>query len=411
MSLAHSRVVTLKYGEQGRFECEVEAGRILAAPDAPQPSPQFADDLRDALEHPLDFPPLEQAVIPDDHVVLALDRATPEAAELIAAVWPILARRGVPPENVTVIQPACLNGRPQSDPRAALPAAVRQQIAWRLHDPTDLQACRYLASTANGERVYLAQPVVDADVVVSIGHLAFDPVIGHSGTNSVLYPGLSSTEAVQKAHGQGHSELDPENERPLRQMIDEIGWLLGTQFSIQVIPAVGGGAAQVLAGASDSVFRRGRELLARQWLVEVPERPDVVVAAIERDSGGHTWTQIGAALASARNLVVRGGKIILLTELDEEPGPGLELLQQCDNPRDALKPLRTLTPPDLIPATQLATAVDWADVYLLSRLDSDLVEDLFMIPLSNEREARRALGGTESCVFLQSAQHTYGRVR
>lgn len=412
MSLANSRRISLAYGGDGRFSCEIDAERIVAAPVAPEPNPHLAEDLRDALRYPLDFPPLEQAVIPDDRVVLALDRNTPEAAALVAATWRVLAQREIRPENVTILQPAALSGTPQRDPRGALPPAVRDRVNWSIHDPTVAASCCYLASTAAGDRVYLAQAVVDADVVVTIGRIGFDPVLGHRGTNSVFYPGLSSAEAVERAHGQGHSELDPDNTRPLRQIIDEIGWLLGTQFSIQVIPSTGGGAAQVLAGAGESVFRRGKELLAEHWLVEVDERAGIVVAAIDHDGDRPGWEQLGAALATARNLVARGGRIVILSDLDAEPGPGIELIQQCDNPRDALKPLRTQAPPDLLPATQLAQAVDWADVYLISGLESDLVEELFLVPLESDAEAARLIeNNPETCLFLAGAQHAHGRVR
>jgi nickel-dependent lactate racemase len=370
------------------------------------------DDLREALEHPLDFPPLEQALIPDDHVALALDRNTPEAAALVAATWRVLEQRQIRPENVTIIQPAVLNGRPQRDPRNELPQRIRERVGWTIHEPTDQTGCRYLASTAAGDRIYLANAVVDADVVVTIGRIGFDPVLGHRGTNSVFYPGLSSAEAIGRAHGQGHSELEPDDVRPLRQMIDEIGWLLGTQFSIQVIPAAGGGVAQVLAGAGESVFRRGKELLSQQWIVELSERAGIVVAGIDDGEGTAGWNELGAALAAARSLVTRGGKIVALTNLQSEPGPGIEILQQSDNPRDALKPLRTQAPPDLIPATQLAQALDWADVYLMSGLESDLVEDLFMVPLAGPDEALRLVeNGTETCAFLSGAQYAFGRIR
>ncbi|HEX6986792.1 MAG TPA: hypothetical protein VF170_15550, partial [Planctomycetaceae bacterium] len=85
---------------------------------------------------------------------------------------------------------------------------------------------------------------------------------------------------------------------------------------------------------------------------------------------------------------------------------GIELLRRAEEPRDAFRPLRQTAPDDLLAATQFAQAVDWARVYLLSRLDSDLVEDLFCVPVENEAEVARLLAsGDEPCVFIGSAQH------
>lgn len=404
-------MIRLSYGREGRFTCEVDAERVLAAPTAPPPNPHFVEDLREALRRPLEFPPLEQAVIPDDRVTLAVDRHTPGAADLVAAVWDVLAQRGVRAENVTVIQPSALDDAPLADPRSSLPEPVRRQMGWTIHNPQRKGECTFLGATASGERISLSRTVVDADVALSIGEMAYDSLLGYRGTNSVFYPGLSSPEAISRAHGQGHRELGPEDIRPLRQMVDEVGWLLGTQFAVQVVPSAGDGVADVLAGAGDAVFRKGRELLAERWLVELDERPEIVVAAVDADSRGHGWRQIGAALETARNLVAHGGKIVVLSEVSTEPGRGMQRLRECESPRDAIRPLREEAPPDLIAATQLANAADWADVYLLSGLPAEVVEEFFLIPLDEEREVRRLLEGGGSCAFLDAAQKRYGRVR
>jgi hypothetical protein len=62
-------------------------------------------------------------------------------------------------------------------------------------------------------------------------------------------------------------------------------------------------------------------------------------------------------------------------------------------------------------ATQFASAADWARVYLVSKLPGGMVDELFMVPVENDRELAKLLAGEESCVVLGSAQHTYGEVR
>ena len=406
--------VVLNYGQQGRFECQVPQERLVGFYPAPEPVADLQAELRHALEEPLEFPPLSRAVVPGDHVVLALDRHTPQAATLVAAVYEILAAQGVSPADILILQPTALAGPKVTDPRTSLPEAVRDVVQWRVHDATDSQQQAYLATTANGERIYLDRDVVHADFVMSIGQIGFDPVLGYRGTNTVLYPGLSSTSAVQKARGFGHQELTPEDERPLRQMVDEIGWLLGIQFSLQVLPSRGNGVSAVLAGFEQSVWQRGRELLAAQREIQLAERAEIVVISIDADAAGHGWEQVGAALATARSLVMRGGKVVILSELNgscSDLSDGMRMVRDCRSPREALKPLRDHVPPDFLPATQLAQMADWAKIYLLSRLDSALVEDLFMIPLDNEREVSRLLAGNAPCAVIEGAQHTHGRLQ
>ena len=403
-----SQSIHLCYGQAGSVAIEIDESRIAGFFPGPAPCDDLNERLRAALESPLDFPPLEQSVIPDDRVVLALDRDVPEAPRLIAAVWERLASRDIRPDQVTILLPADAAAGQVSDPRSLLPAAIRSQVSWEVHEATPEEAgeLHYLATTAAGERIYLSGTLLDAEVVISIGRIGFDPLLGFRGTNSVFYPGFSTIEAVKRAHGQGHSELGSEDQRPLRQLVDEVGWLLGTPFTLQVIPAAGGGLSELLAGSIDSVYRKGCERLVERWTVRLPERVDTVVVAVDADAGGHGWTQVAAALSVARRLVLRDGRIIVLSQLSEAPGEGIERLRLAEEPRDAFRPLRQTGPADLVAATQFSQAVDWARVYLLSGLDSDLVEDLFCVPVESAAEVTRLLSADdEQCVFVGSAQH------
>jgi hypothetical protein len=64
----------------------------------------------------LDYPPLSRSVIPDDRVVLALDRETPNAKELLAGVWEVLEEAGVKPRQVMVLEPAPASGKASAGP-------------------------------------------------------------------------------------------------------------------------------------------------------------------------------------------------------------------------------------------------------------------------------------------------------
>ncbi len=400
--------IRLKYGQRQLAEFGADPSRTVAHHPAPSAPADFAAELATALNCPVDFPPLAKCVVPGDKVVLAVDRGTPRSPEIVSAVWNILSEQGIEAADVTILQPASAGNGVHVDPRSALPEAVRAHMEWEIHDPADDRQRAYLATTAGGERIYLARELVEADFVLSIGRIAFDPVLGYRGTSSVFYPGLSSIDAWKRAQGEGHSELSPDDERPFRQLVDEVAWLLGTQFCVQVIAAGGDQVLSVLSGALDSVFRRGKQLLQESWRFDVPQRVELVIAAVESDSGGHGWEQVGAALANARRLVESRGTIVILSELAAEPGEGLELIRHSPDPGDVSRQLRELCPADLVPALQVSNTVDWADVYLLSRLPEDVVEDLHMIPLDDEQRIARLIEDANSFIFVEGAQHVYG---
>lgn len=140
-------------------------------------------------------------------------------------------------------------------------------------------------------------------------------------------------------------------------------------------------------------------------------RAGTVVVAVDQDAHGHSWSQLGAALDVARQLVSREGRIVALTDLRSDLTPGIRLLSEVRTPRDALKPLRESQPPDMTAASQIARALDWAGVSLLSGLPGDLVEDLGMLPLDAAEELQKLVETEDSIAIVQSAQHVHVRKR
>ncbi len=407
--------ISLPYGTQNEFRFRIPRKRVLVHHRAPAAVDDLAQSIRDQLASPLDFPALSRALMLDDRIVIALDHGTPRAASLIRGCWDVMEACGVKPADVLILRPGARHLDLVADPRSELPADARRQMRLAVHDQSDAKQRAYLATTNSGERVYLARDVVEADFVLSVGAIEYDPVLGFRGTNSVLYPGLSTLDAVRKSHGQGHDELGPDDIRNLRQTIDEVGWLLGVQYSLQVVPAGRNRVAEVIAGGVEAVFQKGKDTLAHNWQIDLDERPELVIVAVDADADaeveGCGWSSVGAALATARQLVKREGRILLLSDLASGLTPGLEIVRDSRTPRDALKPLRRSAPDDLVVATQVAQAVDRANVYLVSQLDDDLVEDLFMTPIASHSEATRLVEASATCAVLESAQHTYGTVR
>lgn len=410
-SVDDSMNLALDYGADATFVWTPTAGQVDIQHGGPDAPAERGEPLARQLAQPLEFPPLASCVVPGDKVVLALDRRVAGAPQLVADVWRVLSQAEVAPQDVCILQPAALLREDLPDPRTALEPAVRDAMQWKIHDPTRDDACGYLASSAAGERVYLSRELLNADFVLPVVRAGFDPVLGYRVPASVFYPGLSNTAAFAKMQGLGHSELQPEDDRPIRQLVEEIGWLLGVQFAIHTLPTHGRAApAAVLAGSVESVSRQAQQRLDREWRLKLPSRHDTVVAAVPTDAGPASWDQVAAALSAAQHLVTRGGRIVLLTDIAAAPGPGVEMIRAGASARAALQPLRQQNPPDQIAATRIASAADWATIYLLSRLDGALVEELFLTPLENEQEGRRLLEFADNVVVLSAAHETHTEI-
>ena len=217
-----------------------------------------------ALRCPIGLPVLQDCAVPGDRVVVVADPATPALVEIVTQVveeLQCIAEEGV---TVTILLPA----EPRAESWRSLvtdcPVHMQGKVQLVVHNPSDAAQCGYLASSSGGNRVYLNKHLLDADLVVSIGVIGFDSQLGYKGTTSVVFPAFSDLDTIRETTGTGHPELTPDERRPMRELVDEIGWLLGTQFSVQVVPSADGGISRVFAGLPSDVQQQGKELLVRK---------------------------------------------------------------------------------------------------------------------------------------------------
>lgn len=400
----------LTYGRSGAIDIDPDVASMFEVWRTPEPVANLRQALAAALETPLEFPPLKQCVFPEDRITIVLDRFTPHGADIIAGIWKNFEQAGVSPEDVAILQPADFHAGSLLDPRSALPESVQRDMSWEIHDPVGGSKVAYLAATTGGERIYLSRRLVDADTVITIGSIGFDPILGYRGTSSVLYPGLSTTESFRRFQGEGHDELSPDDPRPTRQMVDEITWLLGSQFTLQIVPTVRGQVASIIGGMNEAVMREGIRQLNQGWRIIAEERYENVILTIEEGPSGTRWSHVSAAIDVARRLVQREGRIIILSELSAEPEMGVRMIAESRAPREILKRVRDVAPPDMLEATQIAQALEWANISLLSKLDVDTVESLFFLPLDTPREAQRLLATLRDGFVIPDGHLAYGEV-
>jgi hypothetical protein len=349
-----------------------------------------------ALEVPLDYPPLRQAVVPGDRVVIPLDPGIPDAYRILEVVYSVLRGAGVTPETIQVLSP-----------RSSVAAAE----AANRHDPEDRGALAYLATTSQGRRVYLNRMLTDADFVLPIGRLGFDPVLGYRGPWSLIYPALSDEETLRAYRTQAIARPpDRDADVPALNESAEVSWLLGSQFHIGVVEGQSG-VSTVLAGRDERVRDEGKAAVDAVWLFRAEDRADVVVAGIGGPGQTADLHDLVQGLETAMQLVRRGGKIVALSCVGGPLGPAMQRLVRADDPRSGPAVLRGLEgEPDYATACRLARVLTWADVYLFSSLDEQDVEGLSMIALAKPAEARRLVAAASSSIFVSGADRTRAMV-
>jgi hypothetical protein len=357
-----------------------------------------------SLEQPLDYPALRQIVVPGDRLVIALDPTIAAARDVLTAITRTVGEAGVVPTDITVVAPR--NGTHLT---GAMPAGVSLAV----HDPDDRAEMAYLATTKQGRRVYLNRCLTDADVVVPVARLGYDAALGNRGPWSLLFPELSDRETQSDYRSPSASPNEDQSPAKANSRLDEsfeVSWLLGSQFHVGLVPA-SSGIIVAVAGRETTVRQLGLAALDRHWQFRPATRADLVVVGIGQPDHPTTLEDLAAGLLTATRLVRHGGKIVALSRASGPIGTALKALRGLDNPRDALASLRGHeSADDYLIARQVAQALAWADIFLLSSLPEPAVEDLSLVALETPEQARRLVAQSASCLFVSRAELTSAAV-
>lgn len=401
-------MLSLRYGTDSSLCLELESEALLALCDAPrgQPVRRVAEAVKRALAEPLGFPPLVQAVLPGDKVVLALDRGVPQAATIVRQTVESLVGAGVAATDIVLIRSQADVEAGVPDPCGNLPESLRESVVCRVHDPRDRKSLGYLAAAADGQPIYVNQVIHDADLVISIGVFRLADSLGYHGINSALFPTFSDAASLKRFRSP-KAAASPNRNR-LRKQADEVAWLLGVRFTIQIVPGAGGQILHVLAGDLDAVFREATRLCDAAWNFPVPERASLVVTTIDGDATQQTWENVGRALAAAANVLADDGAVVICSELAEPFGPAMDHIVGAEDLDGALREIARRPPADALAATELVYALQRGMVYLVSRLDDESVEGLGVMPI-DARSVSRAAGRYHSCIVLSGAQYARAR--
>ena len=397
--------VGMRFGS-GRVEFEAPDDRIAGHFDGPPGV--FADEARrlvaEALEAPEGAPSLRQMLVSGDRVAIALDPRAPEVSATLSAICEVLLSSGVEADAIKVVA--------DSAPPPGWDDGLPTGVELIRHDTTDRDAVAYLASTPEGRRVYLNRHVVEADAVVALGRLGFDFGPGLRGPWDAIDPALGDVAARVEARSRALAGIEGlGSARAVRPdlggdtEVGAVGWLLGNPFQVGLVEGATGGIATVVGGAEAEVRAASARVLERDWTYPLAGRVDLVVAGVGRPELASTWDDVARALSTCLPLLRSGGRLALLTELSERPGPAVGRLLGLDGPKEMAKAARRgVESPDHLAALLLARALVETRVYLHSRLPDDLIEDLQCVPLSRPEEARRLAADAGSILFVDRAE-------
>ena len=417
--------ITLAFGSQQK-EIDTDHPPLPLAQQPVKAMSDVAGAVAESLRQPIGYPSLADAILEGDRVTIAIGWGVPQLPAVLAGIVKTLAQTHVDPTRVQVL--LADERDDQVDLTAGLPDAWRE-ITVITHDPCNRDGLGYLAADKAGRPIYFGRPVLDADFVIPVAVMHPAESLGDYGIHGGLLPNFGDAATARQFASPTLSR------ETATAAASEAGWLLGSRFTLQVIPAPHGQIAHVFAGDIDAVEAACREVANTTWQATTETEPELVVACLGGPGARQGWRQVARALDAALQVVADDGTILLCCELSGPTGPALRQLaadyqQEDEVPSftdDVFNEARALDDDeeqpeqddtdeqadfsdDLLLAGVLQRALRDHRVYLYSDLNEDEVSALGLIHVTHTHEIANLCRRHGAYLILPDAEYVQPRL-
>ncbi|HWS99527.1 MAG TPA: nickel-dependent lactate racemase [Pyrinomonadaceae bacterium] len=310
--------VSFAYDEARLSVLETGAGASRPLTDA---------EIGEALDAPVDSPPLGEIVSAGESALIVVSDATRASAS--GPIVNLLVRRlieaGVSPADIRVIFATGIHRAvTQAEKRELLTPFIAQRIRSLDHDAYDAAGLVRLGETEHGAPVEVNRALEEFDHVVLTGGINFHYFAGFTGGRKSVCPGLASAQTIEATHmlamdferggrreGVGTGLLEG---NAVHEECERVARMVAPSFLVNAVTDERGLAVRVYAGDWRSAHRKACAEYLGEHSVEIEEKRALVVASC----GGWPWDinliQAHKSLEMAAHACREGGDIVLLAE-------------------------------------------------------------------------------------------------
>jgi nickel-dependent lactate racemase len=408
--------IELPYGRTSLTVDVPEENLIGVLEERPLPADPLEALFGAAWEEPIGMGNPASILRAGDRVVIVVTdhtRPTPTHA-LLPLLWERIGSV-LSAEDVTVLV-ATGTHRPTSDEELdALLGEARSLFPVEIHDCQG--DCVEVGRSSLGNPILLSRRVVEADHVISIGHIGMHYYAGYSGGRKNIFPGVAGAASIERNHAlmsQPESTACAYAGNPISEEMVEASQAIRHRFIVDVVLRSDGGVAKVVIGEPEAAHKVGRTFWDAHFQFPLEERADLVLAS----AGGHPKDiNLYQAHKGEYNagLATRNGGILYLAGACPM-GIGhpvfADWVARSERPEDVL---------DIYEkegfklgghkAVYLAKDRMRFELALQSDLADDLVRSFFMTPMHNPAEALdlagERFGGSFRVLVMPHAASTY----
>ena len=339
--------ITLKIGK-GTTRFSIPESQLLYQLEGRNRNPpeNLAEAYRNALDHPIDSPPLREIVKPGETVAITVSDIT-RGWQRNDLTLPILIdclnEAGVSDDDITVI--IAVGAHRQNTPDEFMELCsetVCHRIRVINHNAWDSENMVSYGKTSRGTEVSVNRVVAEADRVILTGGVIYHYMVGYGGGRKSIMPGVSSLKTIQQCHmwamekrvGKGSSPLAASKKtvgNPAHEDMMEAAAFIKPDFIVNVVPNLDGDITGIFTGNWVSAWQAATRLVDDIFGVTIREQADIVIAS----AGGYpkdiNLYQSQKTIDNAIYAMKPGGVVIFLAECPDINEPG-EFFDWFDHP-------------------------------------------------------------------------------
>ncbi|MGD9252759.1 MAG: nickel-dependent lactate racemase, partial [Holophagae bacterium] len=339
-------IVKLPYGED-EVALDLRGLRVKPlAPSAPPGSRSVRALVQEAVDRPLEGPPLaELAQGRSSATVIVPDwtRSIP-LPEILPAILDRLRRGGIESAATTIVIACGTHPKQDASVLAPLVGDLPKAVAVVQHDCRDAGGLVPAGELRPGVELRLARPAMDCELLVTVGGVRHHYFAGFGGGPKMVFPGVGGYTEIQANHSLvlqragGELVRDPRCEpglldgNPVAEEIARAAQNRQPDMAVCTVAGRDGGVAWVGAGPWRTAFEAAVKRV-REWY-ELPPRNDfdLMVACGGGRPTDSTLIQAHKGLDAACRFLPDGGEILYVAAMDQGLGSP-EMQPFVDDPR------------------------------------------------------------------------------
>jgi nickel-dependent lactate racemase len=387
--------IKLAYGKTGlriwipdHFQTEVVEPRYIEGLSNPH------QITRDALNNPIQHPPLHDVVLSHQRVAIIFNditRATPYHI-LIPALLDAL--KHLPDKNITFF---CATGTHRPATHQELGTILGEEIVKRFrivqNDATQSGDFQFVGTTDSGNRILFNKELLEFDLRILTGFIEPHFFAGFSGGGKALMPGMAYIDTIRYNHSIKNLEF-PETKwghtygNPLWEDILEAAEFAAPLFLLNVSMNRNKEITGVYAGDLRVAHKKGCAFVKETAMIGLDKPFDIVISSNSGYPLDLNLYQAVKGMSAAAQVVKKGGTIIVAAECWDGIPPGSDyetILNSVSSVRDLMDFVRNHETRyrDTWQVFLQTLILQHADVYLYSTLDDRKVEKAFIKPVGD----------------------------